>query len=153
MVRAATEADLGVVLRLAEQWDADGETVGYAAPERSVLMSHLCGCFFVAELNGEIVGYAYGTSQKNDDGRISAVVPLGAAYVEIEDLYVRPRSRSNGIGGQLVDEVARWARTHGFCHMTLFSSTMDIERILRFYRSQGFFAWGVQMYRNLGDSI
>ncbi|MGD0388185.1 MAG: GNAT family N-acetyltransferase [Tepidisphaeraceae bacterium] len=149
VIRAATAEDVPRVRWLAEQWVRDGETIGLRPISPEVLEKFVGGCFFVAERNGQIVGFACGRGKIND-GAVSAVVGNGQRYLEIEDVYVLPANRSDGIGAQLVEGVARWARQEGVRYLLAYSSTREVDRVLNFYRSSGFKSWSVQMFRDLG---
>jgi len=149
VIRAATAEDVPRVRWLAEQWARDGETIGLGAVSADLLEQSVGGCFFVAERNGQVVGFVCARA-KNNDGAVSAVVEKGGRYLEVEDVYVLPANRSGGIGAQLVEAVARWARQEGVRYLLAYSSTREVDRVLNFYRSSGFKSWSVQMFRDLG---
>jgi GNAT superfamily N-acetyltransferase len=56
--------------------------------------------------------------------------------VWVEDLAVDPRSRSLGVGKQLLDQAKHWAREHGATHLELDSSESRAEAH-RFYEREG----------------
>jgi len=149
VIRAATAQDVPRVRWLAEQWARDGETLGLQAISEDLLEQFVGGCFFVAERNGQVVGFACARGKTNH-GAVSAVVGNGQRYLEIEDVYVLPANRSDGIGAQLIDAVTGWAKQQGVRYLLAHSSTRDVDRVLNFYRDSGFKSWSVQMYRDLG---
>jgi len=148
VIRAATAEDVPRVRWLAEQWARDGETIGLGAISAELLEKFVGGCFFVAERNGQVIGFVCARAKTND-GAVSAVVGDAERYLEIEDVYVLPANRSGGIGAQLVENVARWARQEGLRYLLAYSSTREVDRVLNFYRSSGFKSWSVQMFRDL----
>jgi GNAT superfamily N-acetyltransferase len=150
-IRAATADDLPQVRKLEEQWACDDETIGFQATPSDLLKQFVGGCFFVAVLDTEIIGFVY-CSVKRNTGSMSAVFPNGERYLEIEDLYVAPPNRSGGLGHQLINVVSEWAKKERIRYLSAYSSTRDVDRILRFYRSCGFTSWFVQMIRDLNET-
>jgi GNAT superfamily N-acetyltransferase len=69
--------------------------------------------------------------------------------VEIEDLYVTREYRSGGIGARLIDAIADWSTLHRVRYVSAYSSSRNVDAILRFYRSCGFESWSVQVFRDL----
>jgi GNAT superfamily N-acetyltransferase len=148
-VRAAERSDVRVVRSLEERWAREGETIGFQATPCDMLERFLDGCFFVADLDGTVAGFVFGQTKRNQ-GSVSAVAPDSSAYFEIEDLYVAPEYRSSGAGRLLVDRAVRWAAEHGLRYLVAFSSTREVDKVLKFYRSCGFDSWAVQFFRDLG---
>ena len=143
-VREATTADLDRVHRLQVEWAEEDITYGYVADSRENLSCKLGPYFLVAELDGSFVGHAYGSIMVSEG---LAVIPARERYLEIEDLYVRPSFRNRGIGSQLLRELLQAAREGGIERFSVYSSTKDVDRILRFYRGHGFESWFVQLFR------
>jgi len=52
-------------------------------------------------------------------------------------------------GGSHHAEVEAWARRSGAGFLTAYSSTRAVDRVLKFYRGNGFEGWFVQLYRDL----
>jgi GNAT superfamily N-acetyltransferase len=147
VVRPAETHDVCAVRELAEEWVARKETIGLAAPSEAVLAAVVGQCFFVAEKGAVVVGFVWG--QVKTDASHAAVVPASQPYLEIEDLYVTPESRSSGIGRDLVETAAAWAWRAGVRFVVAYSSTRAVDRVLHFYRTCGFESWSVQVFRDL----
>jgi GNAT superfamily N-acetyltransferase len=63
----------------------------------------------------------------------------GGVFGTISELYVRPRSRSQGIGAALVDEVKQVAQVKGWTRLEVTTPPLPLfERTVRFYEHQGF---------------
>lgn len=62
---------------------------------------------------------------------------LGATYCYVEDFCVAPRWRGRGVGGQLLDEVAIWARQRQWARVDLDVST-SLPASVRFYQRHGY---------------
>ena len=87
-----------------------------------------------AALEGEkIVGYAFGHAYVKEKKTDS--VPVGSRCFDVDELYVLPAYRSQGIGGRLFQAIEAYAKTQGE-YLTLATSTKDYKRVLRFYAEQ-----------------
>ena len=143
-IRAAEPGDVDQVHQMQVQWAEEEITYGYGADSRENLLGKLGPYFLVAELDGSLVGHAYGSPQVSEG---LAVIPAGERYLEIEDIYVIPEIRSRSIGGLLLDRLLQAAGEEGIETFSVYSSTKDADRILRFYRGHGFESWYVQLFR------
>lgn len=70
----------------------------------------------------------------------------GSPYCYVEDFCVTPAWRGKGVGGQLLDEVASWARSRGWARIDLDVST-KLPDSIRFYSKHGFVATGSVLLR------
>ena len=87
------------------------------------------GCFFIAEVEGEVVGYVNGA--KLD-------LPYRKSkYFEIQNLGVIPERKKQGIGSMLLEKASVWAKNNGFEKIYLNSYIKNSEAV-NFYRSKGF---------------
>jgi GNAT superfamily N-acetyltransferase len=145
-IRLATEADVAIVLAFQRQWTAEEITYGYEPAAEEQIHALLGPYFLVAEMNGELVGFVNGLVGTSPG---LAIMPEGQSYLSIEDLYVAPAWRSQGIGHRLVDAIIATAQKAGLQAAMVYTSTKDVHRILRFYEQNGFQSWFVQLYRRL----
>ena len=84
-----------------------------------------------AALEGEkIVGYAFGHAYMKEKKTES--VPVGSRCFDVDELYVLPAYRSQGIGRRLFRALEAYAKTQGD-FLTLATSTKDYKRVLHFY--------------------
>ncbi len=125
-------------------WEVEGITRGFVAADEAALRGRLGPYFLVAEREGGIIGFVCGTAHVSEG---NAVLAAGERYDEVDDLYVAPECRSQGIGGRLLDALMMQARQDGIERFLLYSSTRDTDAILRFYRGHGFETWYVQMFK------
>jgi GNAT superfamily N-acetyltransferase len=144
LIRQALLEDLEGVLRNQQEWVREDLTHGYQSDTLENLESFLGPLFVVAESSGQLLGHAYGTIHSEAG---SAVMAAGTRYLEIDDLYVVREQRAHGIGGLLLDELMRRGRLQGAEHFQVYSSTRDLDRVLRFYREHGFHTWFARLYR------
>ena len=143
-IRQATSDDIDAVLELQARLDAEGIGYGYKPNTREFVAERLGPLFFVAETDDRIVGFAYGSLHTSEG---LAVTPAGERYLEVDDIYVAPDLRSEGIGGRLLERLLEAAHEDGVSRIHVFSASMDHDRVLRFYRRHGFTPWGVQLFK------
>ncbi|MHB0935384.1 MAG: GNAT family N-acetyltransferase [Armatimonadota bacterium] len=144
IVRDAVRDDMDVVHTLCAAWEGEEITYGLTATPVEALEAQLGPYFLVAEAEGEIVGYVTGSVHASEG---MAVIPAGAAYLEIDELYVIPPRRSQGIGRELLDTVLARAEAAGLEYQLVYSATKDLRRVLHFYEQSGFQSWCIQLYR------
>lgn len=101
--------------------------------------------FFIAEVNGESVGYA-----RVLEGRHVLEIP-GTHPIEIVRLYARTRWIGKGIGAALMQACLDEARTRS-CDVVWLDVWEENHRAIRFYRKWGFEQVGTQKFR-LGSDI
>jgi GNAT superfamily N-acetyltransferase len=152
-VREAVAADVPDIVRVAERgWNAaydallDAETIAAAMDEwydPSTVRERVGredGAYFVAELDGTVVGYASGAPS----GR-AGVVTLGAIYVDSDHWDA-------GIGGALLSRFEAWCRRHG--HETLrFRVLAGNDRAAAFYRAHGYDPAGEESSELFGETV
>ncbi len=88
-------------------------------------------CLFVAERNGEVVGFLSGELREGSP----AFKPK--TWAAVEDIYVSPDHRSLGIGRVLFQECQEWARNKGANGISLQVAAGN-ARARKFYEALGF---------------
>lgn len=146
LIRPAAPTDIDGVRRLQKEWAREEITHGLLPEDEAALRRALGPYFLVAEVEGELAGFITGSEHVSDG---AAVVPEGAAYLEVDDLYVRPRLRRRKIGGMLLDRLLEEARRAGIRKALVYSATKDVRGVLKFYEGHGFQPWFVQMFQDL----
>ena len=97
---------------------------------------------FVAEdAQGTLVGMAVGARIQE---RRDAAGLFG--------MWVAPEARGQGVGGALVDAVARWARSVGFERIGLGVATANMG-VVAFYERKGFAVFGEPVPMHEGSSL
>jgi GNAT superfamily N-acetyltransferase len=145
-IREATWADAGAVVAMAQDWEREGSTLGHvAAAEGYYAVSPDIVWLVAIDAERHHAGYLYGAIKREH----LAVLPAGAAYLEIEELYVVPALRSAGIGAALIAEARTRALRRGAGYMHLFTASRQLDRISSFYRQQGFRPWAFQAYADI----
>jgi GNAT superfamily N-acetyltransferase len=145
-IRAATSRDLPAVVQLSDAWVREETTYGQTAPGYDWFADRLAHYFFVAVVDGDVVGYSQGEFHNSDES-VTAVLPIGTPFVEITSLYVAADRRRLGLGGRLLDAILDAAKRDGVDRSLLFTGTKDVLSIARFYARHGYDGWGIQMVR------
>ncbi|WP_010296870.1 GNAT family N-acetyltransferase [Clostridium senegalense] len=144
IVRQGRYEDLDSVVALQQLWAKENITYGFVPIERDELEEKLGKYFWVYEFKNEILGFAYGTIHK---GKNIAVIDDDEPYIEIEDIYIAAKNRGKGIGNALLDKLIEVAKENGVERSLLYSSSKDMDNIIKFYKKQYFKTWYVTMFR------
>ncbi|WP_035294567.1 GNAT family N-acetyltransferase [Clostridium sp. KNHs214] len=144
IIRECVYKDLDYIIALQQQWAKEDITYGFVAADKDYLESKLGKYFLVAELNKKIVGFVYGTVHKS---RNMAVMDNGQLYIEIDDIYVCIDNRGFNIGTILLDKILEIAKENGVKRSLIYSSTKDMEGIIKFYKKHDYKTWCIQMFR------
>jgi GNAT superfamily N-acetyltransferase len=145
-IEPATESDLQRVASLYQDWVAEGRIIGLAAESEYELRQKLGPYSFVARADGVVVGFVTAIEGSRDPGEW-AVLPRGGPYISIEDLYVQPATRSQGVGSALLRAAIEAGKRRGIEHVAVWTSSRDWERLIRFYRAFGLESWGMQLFK------
>jgi GNAT superfamily N-acetyltransferase len=131
-IRPATEADVevlfGLILELAEYERLTAAVSGDPEVLRRTLFEQRAAEALILELAGEAIGYAiFFTTFSSFECR---------SGIWIEDVYVRPDQRRDGIGRAVMEQIAALALERG--HVRLEWTALDWnEPALRFYEKLG----------------
>jgi aminoglycoside 6'-N-acetyltransferase I len=132
--RQATIDELEITLPLLERFFAEE---GFQAPPgqiRAELAGLLSGdesAVFLAWLDGVAVGVATVTTTRGLELGYSA---------EMEDLYVLPEARGQGVGSTLIEAVKSWCRSGGCTQVAVVVTPegQAAHHLIEYYRSRGF---------------
>ncbi|MBR2131351.1 MAG: GNAT family N-acetyltransferase, partial [Oscillospiraceae bacterium] len=93
-------------------------------------------------------GYLFG--QECRAKQTSSVISEETPYFEIEELYVVPAHRSEGIGRKLFCFVEQEVKSHGIEFLMLSTATKDYRKILHFYIEElGMEFWSARLFKKL----
>ena len=139
------EALAAELIALSEDWEAEQSCTGYRKNGWDDLKDER---FFLAREDGELIGYLFGHLEKAE--KMSSVMPEGTPYFELEELYVRPERRSQGLGRALFEHAEAELKAEGVPMLLLGTATKDWRRILHFYLEElGMDFWSARLYKRL----
>ena len=120
------ESTTARLIELSRIWADENITFGLRANTKEDLKEPC----FTAVSEGEIIGYAFGHYYEREHP--NSVIKKGSRCFELDELYVLPRFRSEGVGAALFRAIEKEARQNAD-FMTLTTATKDWRRILSFY--------------------
>ncbi len=124
-----TEDSVAQLIALSQVWVDENISHGLVKNSREDLKEPV-----FAALEGDcIVGYAFGHAYIKEN-KIDSI-PVGSRCFDVDELYVLPAYRSQGIGGRLFAALQDYAASQAD-FLTLATSTKDYRRVLRFYAEQ-----------------
>ena len=135
---------LATLLRLSADWEAEGSCHGYRRNEKGDIAGSR---ILLAEEDGAVIGYLFGRlSYVAED---SSVMAKGTPCFEVEELYVLPERRSEGVGGALFRHMEKVAALEA-SYILLSTATKNWRAILRFYIEElGMDFWSARLFKKL----
>ena len=128
------------LIALSADWAAENSSHGY---RRNGIEDLEGNRVFLAEEKGEIAGYLFGKLEKAKQA--SSVMPEGTACFEVEELYVKPACRSQGVGSALFRYAEEAVRGEAE-FVTL--GTKNFRAILHFYIDElGMEFWSARLFK------
>ena len=136
---------LNKLISMSADWEAENSTYGYRRNDRSDIDGNR---IFLAEQNGEILGYLFGKEEKAERAR--SIMADGTSYFEIEELYVIPSHRNKGIGRALFAYAEQEAKAAGVEFIMLSTATKRYKSILHFYIDElGMDFWSARLFKKV----
>ena len=139
-----TEEVLADLIRLSEDWEAENSTFGYRANGKEDIEGNR---IFLARENGKTVGYLFGHCF--DSENMKSIMPEHSRCFEVEEIYVIPERRSQGIGRTLFESAADVMKAEAD-YVTLSTATKNWKAILHFYLEElDMTFWSARLFRKL----
>ena len=139
-----TDALLERLIAMSRDWEAEQSCHGYRANERADIEGNRV---FLAEADGAIVGYLFGKLCRSE--KQSSIMPDGTDYFEVEELYVVPACRSQGVGAALFAHVEQ-ALKGETAFILLSTATKNARAILHFYMDVvGMEFWSARLFKRI----
>ncbi len=124
-----SEEEISQLIQLSIDWEKEEVTGGLRSNTKDDL--HLP--MYLALDNNQIIGYIFGHFYNRETKLWD--IEIGTKCFDVDELYVAPNYRSQGIGKKLFslleEEVKKETQ-----YMTLGTSTYDYRRIFKFYISE-----------------
>ena len=133
------------LISMSAEWEAENSTYGYRKNDRSDIEGNR---IFLAEWDGEILGYLFGHEEKSEQA--TSIMADGTPYFEIEEIYVVPNHRSEGIGRALFHYAEQAVKAAGIEFIMLSTATKNYKSILHFYIDElGMDFWSARLFKKL----
>ncbi len=143
-IRPCQLQELPLVLSMSDALVAEGCCNGMVNDTLDMLAKEN---ILVAVQGGQIIGYAYG--RVDQAPRNMGHMRKGEAVFEIEEVYVTPAHRKEGVGKLLCQALLAQGRAAGCCAAQLFAVNKDYKTLLRFYEQMGMEFWCATMTMRL----
>ena len=138
----ALEAQL---IAFSRDWEAEDSCRGYRANAREDFREQRV---FLAEEKGELIGYLFGHAERAKE--TSSVMCADTPYFEIEEIYIVPARRSQGVGRALFRFVEQTLRDEGLTYLMLSTATKNARAILHFYLDElDMTFWSARLFKRL----
>ena len=132
------------LISLSKDWAEENSCYGYRENERSDIEGNRV---FAVEEENTIIGYLFG--HKENSEKASSIMPDGTPFFEVEELYVKPEYRSQGIGQKLFC-FAEEAVSGEAEYIMLSTATKNWKAIFHFYLEEcGMEFWSARLYRKI----
>ena len=102
------DALLERLISFSADWEAEDSTYGYRKNGRGDIEGNR---IFLAEQDGRLLGYLFGQEAKAE--RATSIMADGTPYFEVEELYVIPEFRNQGVGRALFQFVEQELKAAG----------------------------------------
>ncbi len=138
---AAAEAQL---IAFSKDWEAEQSCYGYRANTHEDIAGNR---IFLAEEDGQAIGYLFGHVFLSQNA--TSVMPEGTPCFEVEELYVIPSMRSQGVGAALFRHAAA-ALSGEAEYLMLSTATKNWRAILHFYIGElGMEFWSARLFKKI----
>ena len=139
-----TETVLEQLILFSKDWEAENSCYGYRANERADIEGNR---IFLAEEDGEVIGYLFGHGFKSENMR--SIMPEGTSCFEVEELYVIPSRRSQGVGAELFRFVSETVKEEAE-YMILSTATKNWRAIFHFYLDElDMQFWSARLFKQI----
>lgn len=135
------------LIELSRLWEQENSTWGYRTNGPEDLEGRRV---FVAREDGRIIGYLFGKMAQSKDAQ--SIMPEGTGYFFVEELFVRPERRSQGVGGALfrfAEDTLRGETEY----IRLGTATKNWKEILHFYLEEmGMTFWSAGLFKKISEN-
>ena len=135
---------LSLLISLSEDWTAEDSCYGYRPNDKSDIEGNR---IFLAKEDDTTVGYLFGKVYQSE--KMKSIMPEGTPYFEVEELYVIPERRSQGIGEKLFHFVEDAVKDEAE-YMVLSTATKNWKAIFHFYLDElDMRFWSARLFKKI----
>ena len=132
------------LIRFSEDWAAENSCYGYRPNDKTDIEGNRV---FFAEDGGTVVGYLFGRVYPSK--QMKSIMPEGTPYFEVEELYVVPERRSQGIGTKLFRYAEDAVKTDAE-YMVLSTAAKNWKAVFHFYLDElDMQFWSARLFRKI----
>jgi len=133
-----------ILIRCSEEWEAEESCHGYRRNTEEDLKGRR---IFLAQHGKETVGYLFGRFETTRNA--GSIAPEGTPFFEVEELYVSPGFRNEGIGKELFRKAEEAVRENAELLM-LSTASRNWRAVLHFYIDElEMEFWSARLYKKL----
>ena len=139
-----TQDVLDMLISMSEAWEAENICHGYRKNDRADIEGNR---IFAAFDHDKMVGYLFGHIEHAE--KTTSIMSQGTIVFEVEELYVIPELRSNGIGGMLFSYAEKQMQ-HEAEYIMLSTATKNWKAILHFYLDElDMEFWSARLFKRI----
>ncbi len=132
------------LIRFSEDWAAENSCYGYRPNDKTDIEGNR---IFFAEDGGTVVGYLFGRVYPSK--QMKSIMPEGTPYFEVEELYVVPERRSQGIGAKLFRYAEETVKTDAE-YMVLSTAVKNWKAVFHFYLDElDMQFWSARLFKKI----
>ena len=138
------EEVLDQLMRFSEDWAAEDSCYGYHPNDKSDIEGSR---IFFAEDGNTVIGYLFGKVCQSE--QMKSIMPEGTPYFEVEEIYVVPERRSQGIGAKLFKYTEEAVKSEAE-YMVLSTATKNWKAIFHFYLDElDMTFWSARLFKRI----
>ena len=135
---------IGRLIALSREWERENSCYGYRENTRGDIEGNR---IFLAEEGEDLIGYLFGKVCMSENMR--SIMPEGTPYFEVEELYVIPHRRSEGIGTALFHFAEDSVRSEAE-YMVLSTAAKNWKAVFHFYLDElDMSLWSARQFKKI----
>jgi len=138
------EEVLEQLIRFSKDWAAENSCYGYRPNDKTDIEGNR---IFFAEDGGTVIGYLFGKVYWSE--QMESIMQKGTPFFEVEELFVVPERRSQGIGARLFKYTENVVKSEAE-YMVLSTATKNWKAIFHFYLDElDMTFWSARLFRKI----
>ena len=146
IIEKFSEKYLEEIMKLEEEWVNENITYGMIQNSKDNFLQLNKEYFYLGLYKNRVIGYIF--CEIVDKNQYN-IFPIEATFVNVTDLYVAKQYRNNKIGEKLLEKIEMVAKANGINHIFLSTATKDTEKVLKFYKRNGYNIWTTLLFKNI----